>query len=211
MTDFLDSLRQPHTLLLLRLVLGGLLLIAGVTKLADRAAFYSAVSDYDVLPSSLARPFAFLMPIVEVTLGLLLVLGFVTVAAAALAVPLFGSFSIAIGINMLRGRNFDCHCFGSTHSDRIGWPALLRSLVLAGTALFVAFGASRFGALDAVLFGSPRDLPPVSDVIPIVFAAFVVVDLLFLMPEFFAIRAAFRERQAANARHRHAAQAGRPA
>ena len=206
MTDFLDSLRQPHALLLLRLVLGGLLLIAGVAKLSDRPGFYSAVVDYDVLPVSLARPFAFLMPIVEVTLGALLLLGLGTVPAAALAVPLFGSFSVAIGVNMLRGRHFDCHCFGSAHSDRVAWPALLRSFILAGAALFVALGASRFGALDAALFGSTGDLPPVSDVIPIVFAAFVVIDVLFLTPEFFAIRAAFRERQAGSARHGHASQ-----
>ena len=207
MTDFLDSLRQPHALLLLRVVLGALLLIAGITKLTGRAAFYSAVTDYDVLPSALARPFALLMPWLETTLGALLLLGLGTVPAAALAVPLFGSFSIAIGVNILRGRHFDCHCFGSAHSDRIGWPALLRSLALAGAALFVAAGASRFGALDAAVFGSAGDLPPVSDIIPVVFAAFVVIDALFLLPEFVAIRAAFRERQAGHARQRHAAHA----
>jgi uncharacterized membrane protein YphA (DoxX/SURF4 family) len=203
MTDILDPLRQPHVLLLLRLVLGGLLLVAGATKLTNRPAFYEAVADYDVLPSALARPFAFLMPLVEVTLGVLLLLGLFTVPAAALAVPLFGSFSVAIGVNMLRGRHFDCHCFGSAQSDRIGWPAFLRSLLLAGTALYVAFGASRFGALDAAVFGAPDDLPPISDVIPIVFAAFVAIDVLFLVPEFAAIRAAFRERQAGNARQAH--------
>ena len=57
MSDFLDLLRQPHILLLLRLVLGALLLIAGVTKLLDRAAFYDAVTEYDVLPSKMTRPF----------------------------------------------------------------------------------------------------------------------------------------------------------
>ncbi len=211
MTDFLDSLRQPHALLLLRLVLGALLLIAGVTKLTDRPAFYSAVSDYDVLPPAVARPFALLVPWLEAVLGALLLLGLGTVPAAALAVPLFGSFGIAIGVNILRGRHFDCHCFGSAHSDRIGWPALLRSLALAGAALYVAAGASRFGALDATFFGSTGDLPPVSDVIPTVFAAFVVIDVLFLLPEFAAIRAAFRERQAGYGSHRHAVQTEGPA
>lgn len=211
MTDFLDPLRQAHVLLLLRLVLGGLLLIAGATKLARPAAFDEAVAEYDLLPSALVRPFAYLMPWFEVTLGALLLMGLFTVPAAALAVPLFGSFSIAIGVNMLRGRNFDCHCFGSAHSDRIGWPAFLRSILLSGTALYVAAGASRFGSLDALLFGAPDSLPPVSDAIPMIFAAFVVIDVLFLAPEFAAIRAAFRERQAGHARDSHTAHAGRPA
>jgi len=208
MTDFLDPLRQAHVLLFLRLLLGGLLLIAGVTKLTDRAAFYDAVSDYDVLPSSLTRPFANVMPLAEVALGSLLLLGLFTVPSAALAVPLFAAFSIAIGVNMVRGRHFDCHCFGTTTSDSVGWGALLRSVLLAIAAVYVAAGASRFGALDALIFGTPDDLPPVSDIIPVVFAAFVAVDLLFLVPEFAAIRSAFRERQAGHARQAHAAHSG---
>lgn len=205
MTDFLDPLRQAHVLLLLRLVLGGLLLIAGASKLTDRPAFYEAVADYDVLPSALARPFAFVMPLLEVTLGVLLLLGLFTVPAAALALPLFGSFSVAIGLNMLRGRHFDCHCFGSTTGDRVGWPAFLRTLLLAGTALYVAAGASRFGSLDALIFSAPDSLPPVSDAIPVVFAAFVIIDVLFLLPEFAAIRAAFHERQGGHAHAERAA------
>jgi uncharacterized membrane protein YphA (DoxX/SURF4 family) len=206
MTDFLDSLRQPHALLLVRLVLGALLLIAGATKLTDRQAFYTAVSEYDILPASVARPFALLMPWLETGLGALLLLGLATVPAAALAVPLFGSFALAIGINMLRGRHFDCHCFGSTHSDEIGWTALLRSLLLALSALFVAAGASRFGALDGALFGASGDLPPVSDIIPIAFAAFVIVDVLFLLPEAVAFQAGFRHLRARRpGHHAHAA------
>jgi uncharacterized membrane protein YphA (DoxX/SURF4 family) len=203
MSEFLDTLRQAHVLLLLRLLLGGLLLIAGITKLIDRDAFRFAVADYDILPGSLARPFALLVPFAEVGLGALLLIGLFTVPAAALAIPLFASFSVAIGVNMLRGRHLDCHCFGSTTSDRVGPAALLRSTLLAFAALYVAIGASRFGGIDALIFGA-EGLPPVSEVIPIVFAAFVIVDVLFLLPEFVAIRDAFRQRQAG---HRHGAHA----
>ena len=45
MTQLLDALGQPHVQLLLRLVLGGLLLLAGVTKLADRESFRQAVAE----------------------------------------------------------------------------------------------------------------------------------------------------------------------
>jgi uncharacterized membrane protein YphA (DoxX/SURF4 family) len=204
MSDLLDSLRQAHVQLLLRLLVGGLLLIAGVSKLTDRQAFRAAVTDYDILPASLARPFAYLTPFVEVALGALLLIGLFTVEAAALAVPLFASFSIAIGVNIARGRHLDCHCFGSSTNDRVGPTALLRSLLLTVGALYVAFGASRFGALDALVFGTPDGLPPVSEAIPMFFIAFVVVDVLFLLPELVATRASFRERQAS---HQHGAHA----
>jgi uncharacterized membrane protein YphA (DoxX/SURF4 family) len=182
MSDLLDAIDQPHVQLLLRLVLGGLLVLAGVTKLTDRPAFRQAVAEYQLLPVALERPFAMALPWIEVAIGALLLLGLGTMAVAALAVPLFASFGIAIGVNLARGRSFNCHCFGSVQSDPIGWGALVRSVALVVAALAVAFGASRFGALDAALFGA-RALPPVSEVVPIVFVAAVVLDVLVLLPE----------------------------
>lgn len=191
MTQLLDALHQPHTQLMLRLLLGGLLLLAGVTKLADRAGFRQAVAEYEVLPRELERPFAALLPWLETTLGILLLLGLGTIVAASLATPLFLGFGVAIGANLLRGRHVDCHCFGSVHNEQIGWPALLRSVALVLAALVVALGASRFGALESVLFGSPGRLPPAGEVIPIVFLAAVAFDALILLPEAFAFQANF--------------------
>jgi uncharacterized membrane protein YphA (DoxX/SURF4 family) len=204
MPALLDALHQPHTQLLLRLVLGGLLLLAGVTKLADRPAFRAAVADYRMLPGWLERPFAALAPLAEVTLGTLLLLGLGTRVTAALATPLFLSFGLAIGVNLARGRDFDCHCFGSAQRERIGWPSLIRALALALGALAVAAGGSRFGSLELALFGSNGHLPSAGEVIPIVFLAAVVFDALFLLPETLAFRSIFVEARAAGQRQSHA-------
>lgn len=191
MSQLLDALHQPHAQLTLRLVLGGLLLLAGVGKLADRTAFRQAVAEYEVLPKYLERPFAALLPWLESTLGVLLLLGLGTAVAASLAAPLFLSFGLAIGVNLRRGRHIDCHCFGSVQSERTGWPALLRSMALLLAALVAALGASRFGALEAALFGSADGLPPASEVVPAVFLAAVVFDLLILLPEALALQDSF--------------------
>lgn len=206
MGEFIDALHQPHSQLFLRLVVGAVLLLAGVTKLLDRAAFRQAVTEYEVLPLALVSPFAALVPLLEVSTGALLLLGLATTAAAAIAVPLFLSFVIAIGLNIARGRHFNCHCFGSVQSDPIGWPALLRSAALTIAALGVAVGASRFGALEWALFGSSTDLPPAIEVLPIVLIAAVVIDVLVLLPETLAIREAFVQMRASGAggAHRHA-------
>jgi uncharacterized membrane protein YphA (DoxX/SURF4 family) len=191
MSSLLDALHQPHVQLFLRLVLGGLLLLAGATKLAGRASFREAVTEYQVLPRFLEAPFAVLLPLVEVTLGGLLLIGLGTAVVAAIATPVFLSFTLAIGINLARGRSFDCHCFGSVSRDTIGAPAFLRSLALAIAALVVAVGASRFGALDYTLFSSSDRLPATAEIVPIVFLAFVVFDVLILLPEALATQAAF--------------------
>ena len=193
MTEFQDALGQPHVQLLLRLVVGGVLLLAGIAKLADRMTFRQAVAEYEVLPGALERPFAALVPWLETALGMLLLLGLGTAVAASLAVPLFLSFAAAISINLARGRQFDCHCFGSVESEGIGWPALLRSASLSLAALVVAVGASRFGALEAPLFGSDAALPSASEVIPTVLLAALVFDVLILLPEAVAFRAGFAQ------------------
>ena len=190
MSEVLDALGQHHVQLLLRLTLGGLLCLAGFTKLADREAFRTAVSEYRVLPSALERPFAASLPLVELTLGVLLLTGLGTVIAASLAVPVFLSFSMAIGVNMVRGRDLDCHCFGSVQSEPIGWPAIIRSSALLVAALIVAMGASRFGAVES-LFLSSEGLPPVSEVVPVVLLAFVIFDVMILLPEAIATQLSF--------------------
>ncbi len=202
MPTFLDALHQPHVQLLLRLVLGGLLLLAGVTKLRDRAAFREAVADYDVLLGSLERPFAAVVPGAETLLGLLLLLGLGTRVAALLAAPLFLSFAIAIGVNVWRGRSFDCHCFGSAQREGIGPVALLRSTALVLASLVVAIGASRFGALDGAFFGTDSSLPSTGEAIPIVLLAAVVFDVFFLLPETVAFQQIFRR---GRAEHNHEA------
>ena len=191
MTEVLSALEQPHTQLLLRLIVGGLLLLAGVTKLVDRDGFRDAVAEYKILPAALERPFALAVPLLETALGILLLLGLGTPFAAALATPLFLSFGLAIGLNLARGRDFNCHCFGAVQSEQIGWPALVRSLALAFAALTVALGASRFGAVESALFGT-SELPPASEVIPIVLLAFVLFDALLLLPEAIATQLSFR-------------------
>lgn len=191
MTEVLSALEQPHTQLLLRLIVGGLLLLAGVTKLIDRDGFRDAVAEYKLLPATLERPFALAVPVLETALGVLLLLGLGTAFAAALATPLFLSFGLAIGVNLARGRDFNCHCFGAVQSEQIGWPALVRSLALASAALTVALGASRFGAVESALFGA-GELPPASEVIPIVLLAFVLFDALLLLPEAIATQLSFR-------------------
>ncbi|MEX2158489.1 MAG: MauE/DoxX family redox-associated membrane protein [Dehalococcoidia bacterium] len=193
MGQFLDALHQPHVQLFLRIVLGGVLLLAGLSKLSDRKSFREAVAEYQVLPSALVAPFAAAVPAIEIVLGVLLLLGLATADAAAVATLLFLSFAIAIGLNVARGRHFNCHCFGSVQSDPIGWPALLRSLSLAVAALVVVVGASRFGALEWALFGSDGGLPASIEVLPVLLIAAVALDVLVLLPETLAIREAFRQ------------------
>src|SRR5262245_37704984 len=93
-------------------VIGGLLLIAGVPKVRDRAAMLRVVRGYRVLPAVLGRLVAVGWPYTEIAVGSLLVTGLVARPAAAAASLLFLVFFAGLAINLLRGRrDLDCGCF----------------------------------------------------------------------------------------------------
>ena len=79
----------------LRVALGGIFIAASVTKLSHQAEFINIVTSYGILPDSLARLYALIVPWAELVIGCSLVLGLFTRFAAALSIPLIVSFIVA--------------------------------------------------------------------------------------------------------------------
>lgn len=131
-------MRSTFTLLL-RLGLGGLLLVAGALKLRDPSTFATEIANYQLLPA-LAPYLAAILPAIEVVLGLSLVIlarpwrrG-----AAAGALALLATFSVAVASAYFRNINITCGCFGGG-GDAIGRLTLLRNLsLLAATVALLA-------------------------------------------------------------------------
>jgi uncharacterized membrane protein YphA (DoxX/SURF4 family) len=127
--------------LLVRLSLGGILLAAGASKLADRAGFVQAVLGFGVLPAPLGRLYGRSLPFLELGTAGLLLAGIALPAAAALAVLLLASFVIAVSVALARGQRLACHCFGAASGAQVGRYTLARSVALlcaAGTLLWGA-------------------------------------------------------------------------
>jgi Methylamine utilisation protein MauE len=147
-------------------VLGLTFTAAAVTKLARGAAWRRTLAAYR-LPGGVSRLVASVVPIVELVIVGLVVVGLRATAGLVSLVALV-SFSAAIVVGRLRsGRRLGCGCFGgSTTRD---YRALLaRNLALAGISL----GAWRIGE-DAPLVRSLRE-PGGADVLP---AALIVLGL----------------------------------
>lgn len=133
--------------LVLRLIIGITLLLAGGGKLRHLSSFVAGVLQYQILPASLARWYGRLLPIVELVTGILLVAGVWLPLAATLAVAMFASFAVAVGINLNRKRNIPCFCFGADASEPLGWHTLARSILLLFAALMIVlapFGLDMF-------------------------------------------------------------------
>ena len=109
-------MRRPRTLdtvgLLARLVLGGVMLVAGALKVTKPEVSARAVQAYQLLPFDTATYVGYGLPILEVVIGLLLVAGLFTRASAAVAGVLLVAFIIGIASAWARGLSIDCGCFG---------------------------------------------------------------------------------------------------
>lgn len=103
---------QPWLGLISRLVLGGVLFIAGYLKVGTPDKSQMAVRAYEVLPISLANLIGLLLPYVEIGIGLLLILGVYTRICAALGGAIMVIFIVAIAQAWARGLTIDCGCFG---------------------------------------------------------------------------------------------------
>ena len=103
---------QPWLGLISRLVLGGVLFIAGYLKVGTPDKSQMAVRAYEVLPISLANLIGLLLPYVEIGIGLLLFLGVYTRISAALGGAIMVIFIVAIAQAWARGLTIDCGCFG---------------------------------------------------------------------------------------------------
>ncbi len=129
--------------LAVRLLLACVFLVAAAAKLADRAGFGKALNDFGI-PARIARPLRFLTPLAEAATAVLLIPGGTARWGAVGALGLLVVFSIAIGVNLTRGRKPDCHCFGQLHSSPAGWTAIARNGLFAAGAGFLLWKGGRF-------------------------------------------------------------------
>jgi hypothetical protein len=111
--------------------------VSAVPKLRHPRGFLLAVLLYRVLPPRLGTLYARILPPLELFVALLLLSGTAVRLAATIAAALLLSFMLAVGINIARGRDLDCHCFGHAINRRIGWPLMLQdgALLLASIAV----------------------------------------------------------------------------
>ena len=103
---------QPWLTLFSRLILGGVLLVAGGLKIGNLQKSAMAVRAYELLPVSLANFLGYTLPWIEIGVGLLLISGALVRISGLIGAVTMLAFIIAIGQAWARGLSIDCGCFG---------------------------------------------------------------------------------------------------
>lgn len=126
---------MAYLFLAARIIVGILLLVSGLGKLANRSEFVSIVGAYRLLPQSVLPIFGFALPLAEVVTGVMTLVGVLSPIPVYAACVLFLIFIFAITINLLRGSTeTPCGCFAG-RLEKISWSLVIRNLMLTGLAL----------------------------------------------------------------------------
>jgi len=94
-----------------RLVLGVVLMVAGLLKVTRLDASIQSVRLYQILPWDVTAAVGSALPIIEIAVGLLLVTGTFVRVSAVVGSLLMLAFIIGISSVWARGINIDCGCF----------------------------------------------------------------------------------------------------
>jgi uncharacterized membrane protein YphA (DoxX/SURF4 family) len=128
-------LKGPYPTLVSRFVLGGIMLLAGLTKIGVPETMATSIRAYEIpLPAFLVTAMAYGLPILEVGLGAWLLLGLFTRFAGGVSAALMAVFTIAITSAWLRGLDISCGCFAGAEANSLGL-GLLQALGPIGTYL----------------------------------------------------------------------------
>jgi len=104
---------KKYLSLLSRVVLGGVLIFAGIVKLPNIDTLIWEIEQYQILPTSLAIAYGYVLSPIEIALGVLLLLGIYLRTSAVVSGLLVLSFTIAKLNALARGLDIDvCPCFG---------------------------------------------------------------------------------------------------
>lgn len=113
--------------------------VSSVPKLRHPKGFAIAVIEYRVLPVEAGKRAAAVIPTMELFVALLLLTGADPGLGSGVSALLLALFTAAIATNVARGREVECHCFGSRSRRKTGKALLAQdaTLFLASVLLLV--------------------------------------------------------------------------
>ena len=143
---------QPWITILARLILGGVLLVAGGLKVGNLQKSAMAVRAYELLPTAIANFLGYVLPWIEIGLGLLLISGVAVSISGLFGAIIMFAFIIAIAQAWARGLSIDCGCFGGggpIDPDQTKYLSeIIRDIGLFGVGIFLYYFPKGRFALD---------------------------------------------------------------
>ena len=107
-------LEKKRIVFLSRLILGGLFIYASYDKLLNPLAFAQIIHNYRLMPPSVISIIAVILPWIELSAGVLLIIGFRVRGANFIIFTLLIMYIAMLSITAARGINIACGCFSTS-------------------------------------------------------------------------------------------------
>lgn len=140
-------------MLIARLVLAAVFIVAAIGKLSDLDGTRTTLAAFGVRRGRAAAAIG--LPLVELAIGVLLIPAATARAAALAGLVLLAVFSAAIVLQLRRGSEVECHCFGRVHSAPVSWSLVGRNAAFAALAAFVVVAGPGGSIGDALAGANP--------------------------------------------------------
>lgn len=128
----------------LQLALGAVFVLSVIPKLQRPREFARTVANYKVVSPALSRAVAPAVIAAEAFLAGSLLTGWLAEAALPLAIVLLLAFAAGVALNLRRGRDISCGCFGE-RAEPISPRTLVRlAVILLAVCLVIAADGSPF-------------------------------------------------------------------
>jgi putative oxidoreductase len=137
-----DFLHNKYFQIIIRVIIGAVFIYASVGKLFHPAEFAKAILRYELLPLGLVNIQAIVMPWIEFTIGILLIIGIFKKGTSMLATISLVLFLFALISAYARGLDISCGCFSleetSSKSDILS-RIIQDFFMLIGTVIIYCF------------------------------------------------------------------------
>jgi len=128
----------PNAGLIIQVAIGIIFSVSAASKWIGPARFSDAVSNYKILPNWLSGSAAILIMFAETWFAFAHLTGYGLGSSLSGALLMLALFAFAVSVNLVRGRDLSCYCFGHA-SEPISVATLFKLLLIAGgeSLLFV--------------------------------------------------------------------------
>ena len=117
---------------ILDVLIGGLFIYAGVSKVIDPVGFANDIDNYKTLPWAIGVRMAFYLPWLEILCGLALILRRLYLGGVLLLTGLISIFIVASIVAKTRGIDITCGCFGHASKNlSFSWHLALDFTIMA--------------------------------------------------------------------------------
>ncbi|MBN2280097.1 MAG: hypothetical protein JXQ65_05925 [Candidatus Marinimicrobia bacterium] len=131
------------------------LILSGIGKIIDPLPAIQLMEKLPLIPNILILPIASILPALELSLALGILLRYKKFIIYSVNLLLFLSFFILSIYGTILKIKVDCGCFGSLLESRVGWTMVLRNSVFLGLSIYL-FINSNMELINKIFFKARR-------------------------------------------------------